>query len=123
LYKRISNAKDNEKLRELKIELIDRFGLLPEQTERLFDVMRFRIRAEAMGIERLELGAAGGRIIFANEPNVDPMALIQLIQRDSDIYRFDGKKVLRIVRSFDELKDGQEFMDQLLDKLGVREAA
>ena len=123
LYKRISNAKDSEGLRELKIELIDRFGLLPPQTERLFDVMRLRLRAEMLGIERLELGAGGGRIIFANEPNVDPMALIQLIQRDSDIYRFDGKKVLRIVKAFENIGDGQEFMDQLLDQLTVREAA
>ena len=117
------SAKDSEGLRELKIELIDRFGLLPPQTERLFDVMRLRLRAEMLGIERLELGAGGGRIIFANEPDVDPMALIQLIQRDSDIYRFDGKKVLRIVKAFENIGDGQEFMDQLLDQLTVREAA
>ena len=65
----------------------------------------------------------GSEMCIRDRPNVDPMALIQLIQRDSDIYRFDGKKVLRIVKAFENIGDGQEFMDQLLDQLTVREAA
>jgi len=123
LYKRISHAADAGELRELKIELIDRFGLLPEQTDRLFDVMRLRQRCEAMGIERLELNSAGGRIIFAADPKIDPMALIQMIQRYSDIYRFDGKQVLRIIKPFECSTDAQEFVDQLLDTLALAEAA
>ena len=123
MYKRIANAPDNEALRELKIELIDRFGLLPPQTDRLFDVMRLRQRCEQLGIERLELNAAGGRIVFAAEPNIDPMALIQAIQRHSNIYRFDGKQVLRIIKSFDESSEAQVFVDELLDTLALPEAA
>ena len=123
LYKRISNAPDNDALRELKIELIDRFGLLPPQTERLFDVMRLRQRCESLGIERLELNTEGGRLVFAPEPNIDPMALIQIIQRHNDIYRFDGKQVLRIIKSFEQGSDAQEFIDQLLNSLSLAEAA
>ncbi len=123
MYKRISNAPDSDALRELKIELIDRFGLLPPQTDRLFDVMRLRQRCEQLGIERLELNAAGGRIVFAAEPNIDPMALIQTLQRHSNIYRFDGKQVLRIIKSFDESSEAQEFVDELLDTLSLPEAA
>jgi len=107
----------------LKIELIDRFGLLPIQTDRLFDVMRLRQRCEQLGIERLELNTSGGRIVFADEPNIDPMALIQMLQRHSDIYRFDGKKILRIIKEFPESADGQEFVDQLLDSLTIPKAA
>jgi len=123
LYKRISHAADSDALRELKIELIDRFGLLPIQTDRLFDVMRLRQRCEHLGIERLELNTSGGRIIFADEPNIDPMAFIQMLQRHSDIYRFDGKKILRIIKEFPESADGQEFVDQLLDSLTIPKAA
>ncbi|NND90949.1 MAG: transcription-repair coupling factor [Granulosicoccus sp.] len=123
LYKRISNAPDSEALREMKIELIDRFGLLPEQTERLFDVMRLRIRCEHLGIERLELNAVGGRIVFSTDPNIDPMALIQLIQRNSSTYRFDGKQILRIAKSFEDSAEAQEFIERLLDSLTIPEAA
>lgn len=123
LYKRIANAKSNEALRELKIELIDRFGLLPPQTDSLFDVMRLRMRCETLGIERLELNAGGGRIVFATEPNIDPMAFIQMLQRDSSIYRFDGKQILRIIKNFEQTSDAQDFVDQLLDSLTLPEVA
>ncbi|ASJ75015.1 transcription-repair coupling factor [Granulosicoccus antarcticus] len=123
MYKRISNAVDSDALRELKIELIDRFGLLPPQTDRLFDVMRLRQRCEQLGIERLELNAAGGRIVFSPEPKIDPMALIQTIQRHSSTYRFDGKQVLRIIKSFEESSEAQAFLNELLDTLALPEAA
>lgn len=123
LYKRISHAADNEALRDLKIELIDRFGLLPTQTDRLFDVMRLRHRCELLGIERLELNPGGGRIIFDAIPKIDPMTLIQILQRHSDIYRFDGKQTLRIIKPFAESSEAQEFTDQLLDSLTPSKAA
>lgn len=122
LYKRISNATDPEALRDLKIELIDRFGMIPPQTDRLFDAMRLRRRCEHLGIERLELNPGGGRIIFDATPRIDPMALIQLLQRDNDTYRFDGKQTLRIIKSFTESSEAQEFTDQLLDSLNPSNA-
>jgi transcription-repair coupling factor (superfamily II helicase) len=123
LYKRISNAKNSEQLRELKIELIDRFGLLPEQTGTLFEVMRIKQRCSELGIERLEMNARGGRLVFSTTPNIDPMAIIQLIQRNPNTYRFDGKQVLRVVHEFDELVERREFFDKLLDSLAQRQAA
>ncbi|MFK8080221.1 MAG: transcription-repair coupling factor [Granulosicoccus sp.] len=123
LYKRISHAPDSEALRDLKIELIDRFGLLPVQTERLFDVMRLRQRCEVLGIERLELNPGGARLVFASDPNIDPMALIQIIQRHNDIYKFDGKQVLRVIKAFAETEEAQIFVDDLLDTLAMPKAA
>ncbi len=117
LYKRISHAADSEELRELKIELIDRFGLLPSQTENLFVATRLRQRCALLGIERLELSDSGGRILFNDNPSIDPMVLIQLIQKHPDQYRFDGKKVLRFSKSFDTEQARFDFTDQLLDKL------
>ncbi len=123
LYKRISHAPDSEALRDLKIELIDRFGLLPVQTERLFDVMRLRQRCETLGVERLELNPGGARLVFANDPKIDPMALITIIQKHSDIYKFDGKQILRVIKPFQESEEAQAFVDQLMDTLALPEAA
>ena len=76
-----------------------------------------RSRCEALGIERLELNAGGGRVLFAPEPAIDPGALIMMIQRESTTYRFDGKRTLRITREFGEPADAQAFLDALLDEL------
>jgi len=102
LYKRIGAAKSNAELKELKIELIDRFGLLPPQTSNLFGVMQIKLRCAQLGIERLEMNAHGGRILFNKKPNIDSMELISLIQKDAKTYRFDGQQMLRITKEFDE---------------------
>lgn len=123
LYKRIANADDTEALRELKVELIDRFGLLPPQTDNLFTSMRLKQRCQDLGIERLEMRASGGRIVFSTEPKIDPMAIILLIQREPDRYKFDGKQTLRITEEFDSGDDRDGFLSTLFDRLSATEAA
>lgn len=127
LYKRISHASDTEALREMKVELIDRFGLLPPQTENLFDATELRQRCSTLGIERLELNSGGGRIVFTDNPKIDTMVLIQLIQQQPDKYRFDGKKMLRFSGDFEtddfesDNKARIEFVEQLFEKLKTNE--
>ncbi len=117
LYKRIAHAPDDDALRELKVELIDRFGLLPPQTETLFATVHYKQRCIALGIERLEVNAGGGRIVFDDKPNIDTMALIKLVQTQTNVYRFDGKKVLRFSQELEEPDARDQFLDTLLKTL------
>ena len=96
LYKRISSARDSASLRELQVEMIDRFGLLPDAAKHLFAIAELKLQANALGIRKLDLGEAGGRIVFEARPNIDPMAVIQLIQKQSNLYSMDGPDKLRI---------------------------
>ncbi|MDH5824125.1 transcription-repair coupling factor [Luteimonas sp. RD2P54] len=96
LYKRISSARDGDALRELQVEMIDRFGLLPPAAKQLFAVAELKLQATALGIRKLDLGAAGGRVQFVEKPAVDPMAVIRLIQGQPKHYRMDGPDRLRI---------------------------
>ena len=52
--------------------------------------------ATRLGIRKLDLGDKGGRIQFVEKPNVDPMAVIRLIQASLKHYRMDGPDKLRI---------------------------
>ena len=96
LYKRVSSARDVTALRELQVEMIDRFGLLPDPAKHLFGVAELRMQATELGIRKLDLGAAGGRIQFVEKPNVDPMAVIRLIQGQPKHYRMDGPDKLKL---------------------------
>jgi len=96
LYKRISSARDSAALRELQVEMIDRFGLLPDPAKHLFAIAELKLRANALGIRKVELGENGGRIVFEAKPNIDPMVIIQLIQKQSHLYSMDGPDKLRI---------------------------
>src|SRR3546814_2694584 len=80
LYKRISSARNVDELRELQVEMIDRFGLLPDPVKHLFATAELKLQADALGIRKLDLGAAGGRLQFVEKPAVDPMAVIRLTQ-------------------------------------------
>ena len=96
LYKRISSAPDKEDLRDLQVEMIDRFSLLPDPAKYLFATAELKLAANALGIRKLELGEHGGRIVFESKPNIDPMAVIQLIQKQPRLYAMDGPDKLRI---------------------------
>ncbi len=82
LYKRIANAGSIEELEELQVEMIDRFGLLPEPVTNLFTLTSLKLKATPYGITKIELGDKGGRISFNKEPDIDPMQLITLIQQN-----------------------------------------
>ncbi|MGY1519699.1 transcription-repair coupling factor [Luteimonas sp. A482] len=96
LYKRISSARDADELRELQVEMIDRFGLLPDPAKQLFAIAELKLQATALGIRKLDLGGAGGRLQFADQPAIDPMGVIRLIQSQPNHYRMDGPDKLRI---------------------------
>jgi transcription-repair coupling factor (superfamily II helicase) len=96
LYKRISSARDSDGLRELQVEMIDRFGLLPEPAKHLFAVAEMKLDATRLGLRKLDLGANGGRVQFEAKPRVDPMTVIQLIQKQPRHYAMDGPDKLRI---------------------------
>jgi len=105
LYKRISSARDSEALRELQVEMIDRFGLLPDPVKHLFAIAELKLQANMLGIRKLELGENGGRIVFESKPNIDPMAVIQLIQKQPKLYQMDGPDKLRIKHPLPESAD------------------
>jgi transcription-repair coupling factor (superfamily II helicase) len=96
LYKRIASARNADGLRELQVEMIDRFGLLPDAVKNLFAVAGIKLGATVIGIRKLELGEKGGRILFQPQPNIDPVSVIKLIQAQPKVYSLDGQDKLRI---------------------------
>ena len=102
LYKRISSAKNAEELRELQVEMIDRFGLLPDAAKNLFAVAELKLDATTLGIRKLELAEKTGRVQFVEKPNVDPMAIIRLIQGQPKLYRMDGPDKLKLTLDLPE---------------------
>ncbi len=97
LYKRIASARDTAALRELQVEMIDRFGLLPEATKHLFEIAELRQRARTLGVKRLDFGVAGGHIEFAENTSADPQALLEMIRKQEADFKLQGPHKLRIL--------------------------
>ncbi|MDG6778101.1 transcription-repair coupling factor [Thiomicrorhabdus sp. zzn3] len=94
-YKRIASADNDDALHELEVEMIDRFGLLPDQVKNLFAVTQVKLLIEPIGITKLDASEAMIRVQFNNQPNIDPLKLIQLIQAYPKNYQLKGQTELK----------------------------
>ena len=116
-YKRISNTDHQDKLDHIRIELIDRFGNLPQPVKQLFSVHQIRIKAEQLGMTKIDLGANGGVIEFSPDTPVQAISIIQMMQRNPTHYRMDGGQRLKVMRMLAEYDKRIEFIQDLLDQL------
>jgi len=117
LYKRIASAANEEALRELQVEMIDRFGLLPEPIKNLFQLSVLRQRAGSIGIKRLDLGERGGRIEFKEGAQADTGALLQLLQDQPGDYQLSGPAKLLIKTAPESGQDRIQLARELIRKL------
>jgi transcription-repair coupling factor (superfamily II helicase) len=128
LYKRIASAGSHDELREMQVEMIDRFGLLPAAAKNFMRIAAIKLEASALGIEKIDVARAGGYIVFGKRTRVDPVALVQLVQNDSQTYRMQGAERLQFRLEMPDDKDRFTFVEQLLQNLasktsGVRRMA
>ena len=102
-YKRIASADDKSSLRELEVEMIDRFGLLPDQVKNLLMVTQVKLLIEPMGIIKLDATDSMVRLQFNQQPDIDPMKLIKLIQGQPKQYQLKGQTELKFFDTMPEL--------------------
>ena len=115
LYKRLAGVASDADLEDLRSELLDRFGPLPEPAAQLLDVVRVRIAARALAVERLEAGAGRALITFAPSTPLQPQRLVRTIER--------SRGRLRLKREFTleaRIEDGSwsTVRDSLLKLMG-----
>lgn len=97
--------------------MIDRFGLLPEPVQTLFAVHELRLKAKTIGIRKIDVYDQGGRLLFDKEPQVEPMTIIQLIQKQPARFKLDGQDKLRFTDNMPDAESRILALDSLLDNL------
>lgn len=123
LYKRISSCTSQAALRELQVEMIDRFGLLPNQAKNLVEVTELRLRLQPLGVRKLEVGPQGGRFTFQPHPDLDPARLIALIQSDPNRYKLDPEQRLRFAEPMESLEQRIQAVKRILAALALKQEA
>ena len=116
-YKRVASAKTENELDEIKVELIDRFGLLPDPARTLLDVALLRQQAQQLGIRKLEGNDKGGTIEFAENNQINPAWLIGLLQKQPQNFRLDGPTRLKFMRDLGERKIRMDWIRQFMQEL------
>jgi len=117
MYKRIASAKNQEELRDLQVEMIDRFGLLPNQVKNLMRVTELKYRLETLGIVKLDAGDSQGRIEFGASTPIDPYTMVRLVQTKPDSFKLDGANGLKFYFEMPSPEDRFTVVQDLLDIL------
>ncbi len=123
LYKRIANTDDADALHELQVEMIDRFGLLPEAVKNLFRVTALKQQAHRLGIRKIEAGPNGGKLEFDQQPLIEPIVLVKLVQTKPSTYRLAGATALAFSENLEDAELRFQFIEQLLATLAPSTAA
>ena len=116
-YKRISNTNTQEKLDNIRMELIDRFGVPPQSVKQLFTVHQIRILAEQLGITKIDIGGRGGVIEFSPDTPVQAVSIIKLMQQQPTWFRMEGGQRLKVMVMLEEYEKRVQFILDLLNKL------
>jgi transcription-repair coupling factor (superfamily II helicase) len=116
-YKKLATAKTTDQVDTLLEEIVDRFGKLPHQAQTLIDVHRLRVLAKPYGVLKVDAAPGVITITFQKNPPIDPMKIIQLIQKNKHI-KLAGNEKLRIERELPEVKDRAQMVRDILRALG-----
>jgi transcription-repair coupling factor (superfamily II helicase) len=117
LYKRVASAGSLEELKELQVEMIDRFGLLPPPAKNLLEITQLKLRVQPYGIKKIEAGPAGGRVLFGPEAKVDPARVIRLVQTAPKEFKLDGGDKIRFFRDLADPAQRIAQVSQLVEQL------
>ncbi len=116
-YKRIASSASETALDDLQVEMIDRFGLLPDPTKNLFAVSALKQKVEKLGIKKIEANHKGGKIEFIEKPSIEPIKIIHLIQKQSAQFRLEGPTRLRFNLDEHDRKERIRLIEEIVKAL------
>ena len=116
-YKKLATAKTTDQVDSLLEEIVDRFGKLPTQAQTLIDVHRLRVISQPYGVVKVDAAPGVINISFRPNPPVEPMRIIELIQKNKHI-KLAGNEKLRIERALPDVKDRVQMVRDVLKALG-----
>ncbi|KZY84243.1 transcription-repair coupling factor [Oleiphilus sp. HI0069] len=110
LYKRIANAADKDGLKDIQVEMIDRFGMLPDAVKNLMRQTELKLKADPVGIDKIDAGETSGSFEFSKDTKVDPLAIVQLVQKNPIKYKLEGATKLKFEL---EAKNAEEKLSEI----------
>lgn len=117
-YKKLATAREPAQIDGLLEEIVDRFGKLPAQAQTLIDVHRLRVLSQPYGVLKVDSAPFATTITFRPGAPVDPLRIIELIQKNRHI-KLVGNEKLRIERELPDVQSRSQLVRDLLRNLGA----
>jgi transcription-repair coupling factor (superfamily II helicase) len=114
-YKHISTLRSDAEVSEMRAELEDRYGILPEEVEHLMEYARLRLAADRCLAKLIERQKDGVIIQFHEKTPIQPKRLVEVISREPGISLTPDGHLKYRPRGFSALELLQELRSLLLD--------
>ena len=120
LYKRFANTNDFSELSNLREELIDRFGNLPDAAKAFYETHRLRLEMSLLGIKKIDANPVQIQLQFIPNPPLDPLRIIQLVQSEKQI-QLNGQDRIKYLpkkeNDFEKLEQRIEAIRMVMKRL------
>lgn len=117
LYRRLSHLENEEEIEAFTLELLDRFGTLPQEVKNLLNVLRLKQLCRQVGVEKIETGEKGAIFTFFNNTFSHPAALIQFIQTKAGTVKLRPDHKLVFLRAWKEAQERVKGCEDILKDL------
>lgn len=114
MYKQIASVADKDDLNNLKVELIDRFGLLPDAAKNLLSVAELKLAAAQLKVKKIEAHDKGGYIEFYPDADINPMYLVRLLQSQPQKFAMEGPTKFKFIVSLADRRQRIQFVTDML---------
>ncbi len=116
MYKQIASVGDVDELNELKSEIIDRFGKLPDPALNLLSVTKLKLSAANLKIKKVEAHQKGGYIEFYPNADIDPGYLVKLLQSQPKQFSLEGPTKFKFSIPLPDRVQRIDFVTNMLDE-------
>lgn len=113
IYRRIAVLRDEIEIKDLREELIDRFGKITEPVENLLLIAEIKITAKNLGVKSIKENNLRVEIIFSDITKISADGVINL----SKLFRRDFKFIESSRRIFLTLKTKKDLLNHVLNVL------
>ncbi len=117
LYKRIGEIRDKDGILDMREELIDRFGQIPQEVENLLKTVEIKQLCFAANIEKIDAGAKGVLITFHNNVFKNPDALINFVAGQGGAIKIRPDQKLFLERNLESYAARIEVIKKFVGKL------
>ena len=98
-YRKITSITDEEQLIDLRAELTDRYGTIPEETANILGIIELKIPMRRLCIAKLEQGPGRLALTFLEQTPVTPQQILLMVQLSNNRMRLTPENLLVVETS------------------------
>jgi transcription-repair coupling factor (superfamily II helicase) len=102
LYRRLADLKEQSEIEAFAVELIDRFGPLPDEVRHLLELVTIKALCRRANVEKVDAGPKGAVIAFRGNHFGNPAGLMAWIAREGSLAKVRPDQKVVILREWDQ---------------------